>query len=556
MYFVKYGDNYLHDPRNDGYMLLDLSLDCEDNSCGYCDFTIYPNHPLYGTLKERDADNLITVYDDKTLLFSGFIYELGKEFYLDGHVKCKGELDFLKESIVRPYSTVERGFGDTAPNTVNGYFEWLIEQHNKQSDDNKQFVIGINQGFNLDKNNYIYRENDTYPNTMDEINEKLLKEIGGYIRIRHENGIRYIDYLSEHTDSNLQILDFGVNLTDYTQTDDSANIATFVVPLGSKMSETGYEYDDGYFATSDTSVDPSKQYYIKTYNYQYCGAIDSFNSGIIYYEYNSNTHEYFITGDTTPVKTKKYYNYVFTGYSQCGNELTSFESGVTYYEYNYDNDESNLPLTIEGITDGNFGVSGCIHNKDYIYNIDAQKKYGWIGITYQNSDITTKEELRLMGAIALNKYISPKRTIEIKAVDMHFINPKLNPIQIGEYVRVRSVPHNLDSYFLCRSIDLDLNNPENSIYTLGTTVDTLTGEHNKIIDALNEAVDKQKEASDALTEEVKKNALKATTISNRVYISQEQTDAALCSLYEKSLSYQSETDDAICALYEMVSGGE
>ena len=161
MYFVKYGDNYLHDPRNDGYMLLDLSLDCEDNSCGYCDFTIYPNHPLYGTLKERDADNLITVYDDKTLLFSGFIYELGKEFYLDGHVKCKGELDFLKESIVRPYSTVERGFGDTAPNTVNGYFEWLIEQHNKQSDDNKQFAIGINQGFNLDKNNYIYRENDT-----------------------------------------------------------------------------------------------------------------------------------------------------------------------------------------------------------------------------------------------------------------------------------------------------------------------------------------------------------------------------------------------------------
>ena len=85
---------------------------------------------MYNKLKERDADNPIEVYDDDTLLFGGFIYELGKEFYLDGHVKCKGELDYLNESIVRPYSTVQRGYGDKAPATVNGYFEWLIEQEN------------------------------------------------------------------------------------------------------------------------------------------------------------------------------------------------------------------------------------------------------------------------------------------------------------------------------------------------------------------------------------------------------------------------------------------
>ena len=91
MYFVKYGKNYLHDPRTDDYILLDLTLDCEENSCGYCDFTIYPNHPMYGKLRERDADNPIEVYDGDILLFAGFIYNLGEEFYLDGHVKCKGE---------------------------------------------------------------------------------------------------------------------------------------------------------------------------------------------------------------------------------------------------------------------------------------------------------------------------------------------------------------------------------------------------------------------------------------------------------------------------------
>lgn len=92
MYFVKYGEQYLHDPRTDDCILFDLSLDGEENTCGYCDFTIYPNHPMYNKIKERDTENSVDVYDDDKLLFSGFIYELGYKFQLDCHVKCKGDL--------------------------------------------------------------------------------------------------------------------------------------------------------------------------------------------------------------------------------------------------------------------------------------------------------------------------------------------------------------------------------------------------------------------------------------------------------------------------------
>lgn len=111
MYFVKYGKEYLHDPRYEEYILLDLTIENETNSCGYCDFTIYPDNPMYDKIRERDMDNLVEVYDDDTLLFAGYIYELGKEFKTDGHVKCKGELSYLNDSIVRPYSTETRGFG-------------------------------------------------------------------------------------------------------------------------------------------------------------------------------------------------------------------------------------------------------------------------------------------------------------------------------------------------------------------------------------------------------------------------------------------------------------
>ena len=508
MYFVKYGKEYLHDPRSKGYMLLDLTIDCEENSCGYCDFTIYPDHPMYGKLRERDADNPIEVYDDDILLFAGFIYELGKEFYLNGQVRCKGELDYLSESIVRPYSTLQRGYGNLAPYSLNSYFEWLIDQHNKQVSDNKQFKIGHVYLSNLDKNNYIYAENDMYPSTVEEISEKLINVYGGYLQVRHENGSRYIDYIAEWSDENTQILDFGVNLTDYTETDDSSSLATYVVPMGASMSSTDYDYNDGYFVTSDTSPVKGKEYYTRASRYTECSGLTSFDYGVTYYETQGSTETFIITSDTTPNSSKKYY-IRSNIYSICPDDISAFESGTTYYEYNEANDESRLLLTLNGYPDNYLHSTKYINKGDLIYSVNGVKKYGWIGKTVQNAAIATKKELYQQGLIELINAESPKRTIEIKAVDMHFVNSDIKPIRIGEYVRVRSAPHNLDSYFLCREISLDLNNPENSTYILGSTYDTLTGEQNKRAKELNSKLNKQYDSAYAISEEAKESAIKA-----------------------------------------------
>lgn len=515
MYFVKYGKEYLHDPRSKGYILLDLTIDCEENSCGYCDFTIYPDHPMYGKLRERDADNPIEVYDDDILLFAGFIYELGKEFYLNGQVRCKGELDYLSESIVRPYSTLQRGYGNLAPYSLNSYFEWLIDQHNKQVSDNKQFKIGHVYLSNLDKSNYIYAENDMYPSTIEEISEKLINVYGGYLQIRHENGSRYIDYIAEWSDENTQVLDFGVNLTDYTETDDSSSLATYVVPMGASISSTDYDYNDGYFVTSDTSPVKGKEYYTRTLRYTECKGLTSFDYGITYYEMQGSTESFIITSDKTPNSSKTYY--VRSNiYTICSDDISAFESGTTYYEYNEANDESRLLLTLNGYPDNYLNSTKYINKGDLIYSVNGVKKYGWIGKTVQNAAIATKKELYQQGLIELINAESPKRTIEIKAVDMHFVNPDIKPIKIGEYVRVRSTPHNLDSYFLCRNISLDLNNPGNSTYILGTTYDTLTGEQNKRAKELNSKLNKQYDSAYAISEEAKESAIKAIAFATEV----------------------------------------
>lgn len=512
MYFVKYGNEYLHDPRSTDYILLDLTLECEQNTCGYCDFTIYPNHPMYGKIEERNAANPIRVYDNDTLLFAGFIYELGKEFYLDGQVRCKGDLAYLNESIVRPYSTTKRDFGGNPPASVDGYFNWLIEQHNAQVPVSKRFTVGINQGRTLQKDLEVHKSNNACPNTLEEILYEIIDIYGGYLRIRYENDIRYIDLLYEWTEENSQILDFGVNLTDYSQVDNSSELATYVVPLGANLHNTKYTYNDGYFKTSDTTPNSTKTYYTKNENVQYSmiSNLTKFEPGVTYYENGSNG--YFETKDTTPNSTKTYYTKNVSNQYYMASNLSKFESGVTYYEYDVNKDESGQPLTVEDRDNVYTYTNEDDYKKtsDYIYCESAVAKYGLIGTTYSNPDILTKEELIKEGIAHLKKLISPKRTIDIRAVDMHLINPNLKPIKVGEYVRVRSKPHNFDSYMLCTRIDLNLNNPEISEYSLGSTFDTLTGEQNKRIKALNTKANKQIESATAFTDEVKAMAQDAS----------------------------------------------
>lgn len=65
-------------------------------------------------------------------------------------------------------------------------------------------------------------------------------------------------------------------------------------------------------------------------------------------------------------------------------------------------------------------------------------------------------------------------TISVKAIDLHLIFPAYEKIRIGDYVRLRSKPHEIDSYFQCTRIDIDMQNPENTVYTFGGTMPALT----------------------------------------------------------------------------------
>lgn len=229
-YKILYGNELLLDSCTDD-VVTDTQLTSSINTASYFDFTIAPTHSLYNTVAERAE--LVSVYFNKIKLFSGEITEI--ELDLEGYksITCTGVLDYLGDTVVRPYSTIEGEEDLTAPSSVDGYFQWLIDQHNEHClDARKQFSVGVNQGNMLDDNNYIYRASSQRPTTASEIENKILDSLGGYLFVRYENDLNILDFYADAHEANTQIIDFGVNITDFTKTTATDDQYTAVVATG------------------------------------------------------------------------------------------------------------------------------------------------------------------------------------------------------------------------------------------------------------------------------------------------------------------------------------
>ena len=640
MWLVKYGDKYLHDPRVSVFVA-DASLSPEVNTSAEFKFTIAKKHPLYESLREHDIGNEITVYNDGDLIFCGTIVRIDKDFQLTAEVTCQSEMAYLNKSIVPPFSTVSTEPGEAAPATLGEFFEWLIEKHNSQVDVKRRFIVGRNDGDAIAEDG-VYLSSDSYNTTGSVIKDSILENFTSYITIEHKDSKRIINLIKDFDPVNAQVIDFGINLLDFTDGIASDDVYTVMMPLGAAMKDTKYTYFDGYSLTEDRTPDPSKQYYnhdtyapatlknvgteeapvykfesgvryfekVARYTYAYA-PWDSCNPNVTYY-YNNKLREnknlyyfeygyqyfetdgngnYWITGDRTPNWDKTYYRYEYSSisnlqhfskwedgdrsgydyytrkasefyiatsdstpvhgktyytspssvsYTACDIPLMKFDPLKSYFEYDGHADESNNKLTLGA---GPFEIrleDGYIKTGDKIIATDAVKKYGLMTTTYTNTDIKTRENLEKYGLIALKATVSPVRSLEIKAIDLAMLKPDYKPIRIGQYIRARSRPHNLDSYFLCSKIDYDLNQPDNTTFTLGTTFDTLTGQQNKRIKSLNATINTIYEAAAKISDDAKANA----TIAGQAQEKIDDASAKANDAQTKANDAQTKADDA------------
>lgn len=214
----------IYNDKLEGLKIFSPSLDLELNKTGSFSFTLYPDHPYYGSIQKLKS--IITVYQEDYLLFRGRVLDDEIGFYNERKVTCEGELAFLLDSIKRPYDFT---------GSVAEYLALLLESHNAQVDETKRFTLG--NVTVTDPNDYIVRSNIDYTDTWKEMNDKLLTLLGGFLSVRHADGVAYLDYLADFALLSPQKIEFGKNLLDQKRIIKGADVATVVIPLGAKLKD-------------------------------------------------------------------------------------------------------------------------------------------------------------------------------------------------------------------------------------------------------------------------------------------------------------------------------
>ena len=221
--------------------------DYAGNSPGYLKFKITPKHPYYGKIHPLSSE--LFVYEDGVEIFRGRSTTTEEEFNRTHQITCESDLAYLCDSIVRPFDF---------QGSIVEFLTQVLNSHNAQVEARKKYLLGrVNV---VDSNNYINRSNSDYSNSLDCLRDKLVKTHGGYLRTRYEDGKRYLDYLTDGGGINDQVIRYGVNLADYSKTQDATELFTALIPIGADLETTSSDGESITTAVDITSVNGGKDF--------------------------------------------------------------------------------------------------------------------------------------------------------------------------------------------------------------------------------------------------------------------------------------------------------
>ena len=246
MYIVKIDGEILSAAFLEDTGLIEPTVTLEANKAGSFTFGMAPDHPYYNSIVYHTS--IIDVYQDSELLFEGVPVSESVAFDNVKTVECEGELSFLNDTIQRQASYT----GKTAAQMLGEF----LTVHNQQCDASKTFLAG-----SITMSDANLSQVTDYVSTMSAF-ATLVNQIGGYLRVRHYAGDRYLDYLAASPRTSSQIISLGRNLLDLVKNSTAANICTVVIPRGAKLS--GYDVQGLDKRLDVKSVNAGKDYIIGT----------------------------------------------------------------------------------------------------------------------------------------------------------------------------------------------------------------------------------------------------------------------------------------------------
>ncbi|MGU8816434.1 phage tail spike protein [Clostridium perfringens] len=191
-------------------------------------FEIYPNNIGYSKINTLttlvEITNKITGEKDfrgRVLLPTPKMDSSGK---LYTNVICESELGYLNDSTTR--------YGEYHDISVSDFLKVMLDNHNSMVTADKKFELG-----KVEVVGNLYRFLG-YEKTFAAIKDKLLDRLGGELRVRWEDGKRYLDYLIKIGEKSETEIRLSKNLKTIEQERDPTSIIPRLVPLGAKLEDS------------------------------------------------------------------------------------------------------------------------------------------------------------------------------------------------------------------------------------------------------------------------------------------------------------------------------
>jgi len=168
---------------------------------------------------------------------------------------CESELGYLNDSRQR--------HGEFHDISVRNFLQVIVDNHNADVADDpidKTFEVGI---VDVDSSTGTLYRYLGYEKTFDAIDDKLIKRLGGELRVRKESGIRYLDYVKSIGEHKTTEIKLSKNLKTITKEVDPTEIVTRLIPLGERIeSEDEEDTDASEARLTIESVNAGKDYIV------------------------------------------------------------------------------------------------------------------------------------------------------------------------------------------------------------------------------------------------------------------------------------------------------
>ena len=165
-------------------------------------------------------------------------------------------------------------------------------------------------------------------------------------------------------------------------------------------------------------------------------------------------------------------------------------------------------LTVESVNRGSM----------YVQSNEAVAAYGWIEKTVTWDDVSDPAVLLEKAKTYLTDIQFDNLELELSALDLHYLDVKTEAVKLLDEIRVISRPHGLDRMFPFKKLDIPLDNPEQTQFTLGDAVKTsLTSVNNQTSAAILQKIEALPKAHSIL-KEAKENATQIMNMATTGYI--------------------------------------